>query len=151
MGNFDENYDEVKQSAFNEAAKKMSRFDNLQSLLNQVNINLTEYNPDFGVYNFEVKFDVINSLVLELCDKIGPDDEKDCHSLRDGIDDFMKKYPTIEIKRSLKIGNNGQMPKTNKDHFKALKIYLRIYESKVRKLIGKHGFSTRDKEGKDLF
>lgn len=151
MSEFDDRVDIIKESAFNEAAKKMGRFDRLQGLLNEININLRAFNPDYGVYNFEVKFDVINSLVLELSDKIDDTDEKDCHTLRDAIDKYMKKNPIVEEDNDVRTGSKYVSEVIEESHFSILKIFLRKYETKVRKLIGKHGYSSPDKEGGKLF
>jgi len=141
--------DEGRVSEFNAAALKMRRLDKIQDILNDINSNLLAYNEEYGVYNFQLKFDICNSLYQEVDSKLTDVEKTDTKMLREAIATALEKYPIYET-RINKIDNKTKI-KFNKGVWNVMKNWLFEYESKIRKLIDDHGMDTMYNEDEGLF
>ncbi len=69
--------DEGKFSEFNSAGLKMKRLDKILSMINEINSNLRAFNIEHGVYNYQLKFSLCDSLFLEIESKLSVEEKTD--------------------------------------------------------------------------
>ena len=139
---WDDEAEDEKISEFNPAALKMRRIDKAETLLNEINGNLLAFNPEYGVYNFELKFSTCDSLYLEVESKLNEDEKKEGESLRVALKQLMKKYKVYEERRD-KVYPYKKIIKLNESHWKVIEKWLFRYEKLVRALLDKHGMDTK--------
>lgn len=133
--------DEGTVSKFNAGLLKMKRLHDLQALLNLINVNLTAFNEEYGVYNFELKLSICDNLFQETESKLSEKERDDTNELREAIHKFIAKNPICETRRS-KIYPYNNAVKFHSDRWKVLNKWLFKYETIVRRLLDAHGLDT---------
>jgi len=150
MGYYDsfdnQQMDTGKSSQFNAGLLQMKRLHETQDLLNRANLNPLALNEEVGVYNFEILFSSVNSLLNEASPKLGKVEREDAEFMRDAIKNFMLKKPVFEVKKNIKVGSNGMVNKFNETNWRTLQRWLTKYETLVRDLLDKHSMNSPDKE-----
>jgi len=132
---------DYKVSEFNSAALKMIRLNKIQDTINQVNGNLLMFNVNFGLYNYVLKKNMIESLLQEVESKLDDQERKDAVFAQKVINDFMETYPIMQKGKQGYFSNNQLTP--HPENWKKLQQLLFAYESLVRKLIDAHGMDTK--------
>lgn len=130
-----------KISKINGAMLKMIRLDKSLSTINEISNNLLAFNPQYQVFNFELKFTMIDAIFQECESKMEKEEKEDMHLLRDAIAKFIIENPII-IKTQNHVNKSENKFKIDKLNFTILSAYLFKYESSCRKMTDKYGMDT---------
>lgn len=149
MANFYDN-DDGKMSEFNSAALKMKRLDKIQELLNQINGNLLALNDQYGVYNYELKLSLCDSLYQEVESKLTEEEREDGERLREFVEKMISENPVYKNKKE-KIYPYREKQTMDKENWKIIKKALFFYEKVARKYMDAHGMDTAYADESDLF
>lgn len=133
--------DEGKMSEFNSAGLKMVRLDKLQQLFNEINTNLSAFNEMYGVYNYQLKISLCDSLYLETESKLTKEEREEATEIRNKVEIFIKSFP-IHKKIKQKVYPYKVKQQLSMEAFEVLKKLLFEYEKLARKLIDNHGMDT---------
>lgn len=137
MGDFEDN----KETATTEAGEKAKRISYLQSVINEMNFNLKEFNEERQSYNFQIKLDALNSLFFEIVSDLIPGEEKKCGEFMKCTEKFLIKNPILKTRQDPRIGVKTYTRDIIPEVYQVLKKKLEDYELLIKKLLGKHGFS----------
>lgn len=146
---YDYNYDEVDQgqsSKFNAGLLQMKRLHEVQDLLNRASLNPLAYNEEIGVYNFQIMFSSITTLLNESSAKLGATERKEAEALREGIRSFLTEKPIFEMTQDVKVGGSKSVIRFNKKNWNILEKYLIQYQTLVRKQLDAHNLNSPNQE-----
>ena len=146
---FNKEQEEGSNSQFNAGLLQMKRIHEIQDLLNRASLNPLAFNEELGVYNYQIIFSSTCSLLNEASPKLGKDERKDAEKLRNGIREFIVKFPIYELKKDIKAGSNYSTNSLNKKHWQILLDWLQTYETLIRNLLDKHQLNSPNKEDDD--
>lgn len=141
--------DEGIISKFNPGMLQMQRLHNLQDQLNLARMNPTVFNPDFGVYNYQLIFKSLNSLLMECWGKLKSSEQRTGRQYREWIKKRMIMYPVHS-----QVRNSRNMKTTiNFDEiaWKYIENLLTKYESVIRVYLDEHGLASPAKGEEGLF
>ena len=137
---FDYNKDDSNTSEFNEAFLKIRRFHELQDQINKARVNPLMFNQVAQIYNFEMWFQNINSLLMEVFADLEDVERIEAEAIRKGIQEHLYKNPIYQKKKNVQSG--GEL-KVDHSSWRVLEEFLTKYESLVRTLIASHGYGTK--------
>lgn len=132
---------EGKVSEFNSAALKMRRLDKILTTLNEVNGNLLAFNDEVGVYNYQLKFNLVDALYQEIESKLSEEERENAERLRIAIEFAMDQFQVYEKVRTSMYPKKSNI-KLNAKVWAVFKRWLFKYETYVRNLQDIHGMDT---------
>lgn len=118
--------------------------------LNDINSNLSAFNHEANVYNFELKLSLLECLYQEVESKLTDEERLDSEAIRIVIHDYINKYPIYNTRKS-NIYHSKPKSTLNLGVFLILKKWLYEYEKIVRKLIDVHGMDTLYNDESSMF
>ncbi len=133
--------DEGKSSEYNSAQLKMKRMDEILQELNDIDKNLKAFNIDYGIFNYELKFILLDKLYQEIKSTLTKDETSEIVVARGVIEKFINKYPIYKIIRR-QIGKKTE-PVFDEINLKQISILLFDYESLIRTNQDKHGLDNK--------
>lgn len=146
MGEFNSNED----TGTTEASEKSKRISYLQSIINETNFNLQEFNEERQSFNFQIKLDALNSLFFEIISDLTLKEEEKCSIYMKGLEKFLDKNQIIKIKQDPRVGVKTYTRDPDPFIYKVLKNQLSEYELLIKRLLGIHNFSgPRSNKGKE--
>jgi hypothetical protein len=140
---------DISKGMFNEAMFVMRRLDNSQSRINLVRINPLIFNSEVGVYNYEVWYSDLISLLNESWGKLNDTERKEALRMKELLDNMLINFPIHE--NIIKASTNQRITKINKDNWEKFKRTLYIFERNIKVYMDKHGLSNPNVEGEDFF
>lgn len=144
------NSDEGKFSEYNTAALKMKRLDSYIDEIGHINGNLTAYNYDYDVYNFELKLAHCDTLYLEVESKLKKEEKTDIEALRNVIHKLIEMPELYFTKKKLTYPPKKQIF-LNKQIVRILIRWLFEYDKKLKRLLDEHGLDTKYEDESALF
>ena len=140
---------EEQKSPYQEGGFQLNRLNLLQEKINMLNLNLMAFDDDIGQYNYQIKFDCLNTLFSEVASlATGKNEKEKADRYKKVIDNLLLANSPHQEKKV--IGGWGVIKKemqfSLKD-FEPLKNILYDYEMFIRKLIDKY-FRSKTKENK---
>lgn len=142
--------DEGRISDYNSASYKMFRLHELFKEINSINNDLSAFNLEFNIFNYELKFRLLESLYQEVESKLRSEEKYEGEGLRVCIQELLKKYPVhTEIRNN--IYPYKTIKKVNHVNLNIIRNWLFKFESLVRQLIDSHGMDTRYDDESSLF
>lgn len=143
----DDALDEIKISDWNEGMFQMRRIDKIENTLNSCWINPTAFNNEFNVFNYEVIFSCVNSMLQEIRGKLTKGEKEKAEVLKRGILIALNSFPIYK-----QIKKNGERNlKFQIYNWKVIMNWLYKYESMMRELANTHGFSSPEKSDSAWF
>jgi len=134
-------------SKFNAGILQMERLHDLQALINKANSNLTAFNLEYNIYNYELLLASLNSLYQEVRPKLKKEERIAGDLFRFKLMKAMEEYPIHEDKKDIITKKTNSI--LNKSNLQVHRRYLIEYESLIRDMMDKHSFNspTEDDEG----
>ncbi len=140
--------EEYAESKFNAGMAQMMRIHNLQQLINQCNLNPFELDFDPRIRNYQVKFNTLNSLLMEAHSKLTSKERDDIEKMRDRLSRFMKGHPVVSIRTRI---NREGIKKIDYKLWDVTETFITEYEAAVKDLLEKHGINSPKKSEGGLF
>lgn len=142
---------DIKKSKFNEAALKMTRVHKLQDTINICSVDKMGYFIDInkigiismGKRNYEVIYECLNQLLMEVWGKLDENERKKVMSSRNIIGEFLRTKNPYAIQVSL---NGKTTDVLNLGNWIVLEEELIKYEGDVRKLLEVHEVSGNNQD-----
>jgi len=128
---------EEKYSPYTEADLKLKRIHQLQTRINECNINLLKFDEIVNQFNYQIKFNLLNTLYSEVHAKCEKDEKKIIERMRMFIFKLLDENPPHKIRKEINYPHKNNM-KFNKDNFFMLQEILFKYETTIRDLIEKY-------------
>lgn len=141
--------DEGVNSQFNAGVLQMQRLHQLQDRINTANMNLLAFNEDFQVYNFELYFYSLKSLMQEGLPKFSKKETEEVLNYVNTIEEALLKYPVFQEKKNLQ--NNKPYLHHNKKYWDTHKKMLLKFESLIRLYLDKHKLNSPPEDESALF
>ena len=129
-------------SKFNEASLKILRINAIQSTINECNVNLLGINLEVGKYNYEVKFDCINSLFVEISAQLSDKEIDSVQKLRKNIKKLMKTKPVHDNVKNMVTHEINK--KVNASNWDTIEELLFDYDILIKRYMKKHNISLPD-------
>lgn len=146
MRDYDE--EDMKGSKFNEGVLQTIRIHKLQDKINFASQHLNHFFDDEQLYGYEIKFECINQLLVEVSSKLSPEEDEEIDKIKNAIEMFIEKNP-IHIKQRNSVSFMESVS-CDKISLNVLKKALFNYDKKVRKLLEQHGLGNPDVEDSGL-
>jgi len=127
---------EEKYQPYTETSDKLRRIHQIQTRINECNINLLHFDEPTEQFNYQIKFNLLNTLFSEVHSKCKK--EKDSiQKLRGFILKLSNEKPPHKIQKEINYPHKNAM-KFNKDNFSVLQEILFEYETILRGLVDKY-------------
>jgi len=141
--NFDAGTEEEgSASKYNEAWLKMRRLHDLQSMINIAGLNPTAFNPELGIYNYQVKVNCCNALLLEVWGKLNEEERHNAVTMKEAIEEKMIKNPIHENKKDF--SKNKTITVLENKNWNVLKGWIFKYETLIKELLTKTKYDSPD-------
>jgi len=128
-------------SQFNAGIAQMQRIHELQSRINDCNVNLKALNVEAGLNNYEVVFNSLNSLLNEVWPKLGKEEKEEAKKNKEAIQSFLDK-----VNLFVKSGVSGKVI-VMEDKWILLRNAISNYELIVKTLLDAHKMNSPSEEG----
>lgn len=140
----------IKKSEFNESSLKMTRIHQLQQIINLCSLDKQAiFTADSGMpfnfsgkRNFEVIFECLNQLLMEAWAKLDSREQEEISNIRTLLRKSLDLCNPFKQVHDISI-NNSKIILDKKQYEQFIEVLI-LYEQKIRTLIDKHGFSTRE-------
>jgi len=149
------NYDEIKRSEFNEAGLKMISIHELQAVINKCSIDKLDWFvgeeslkigmlkfTDYKRRNYEVIFECLNQLSMEMIAKLTDDDKQNIESKKKAIKQIVRRFKVHEEIQEVSGKIIGYI--LNRDAWFILEDKLDELQQDIRSLLDKHGYSGKE-------
>ncbi len=130
---------EERASPYQEGGFQLSRLNSLLEKINMLNLNLMAFNDDIGQYNYQIKFDCLNTLFSEVASLVSSDEKKKEDRYKKVIDNLLLGNSPHQEKKV--IGGWGTIKKEMQfslKNFESLKKILYEHELFVKDLLHKY-------------
>jgi len=138
---------EPNKAMFNEAYFVTKRLSSLQERINFAKMNPLAYNNEVMVYNYQIWFTDLTSLLNEAWPKLTEEEQADAEVFRNAIQTLLRINPPHKDI----IVNGDKSVKFNKECWYLLEDGLIMFEKKVRTLLDTHGLSNPTEEDEGMF
>lgn len=140
--------EENNKSPYQEGNLQLNRLNSLQEKINEVNLNLRVFDEEIQGYNYNIKFNLLNTLFSEVSARCSEKEKKLAKKFEKGIPQLML---TNSPHRPGSIAVGGLIRheiKFYQKDFDILKKILFGYELIIKELLHKYFRSSLDKEQK---
>lgn len=131
---------EERTNPYQEGGFQLNRLNSLLEKINMLNLNLMAFNDDIGQYNYQIKFDCLNTLFSEVASlATGKDEKEKADRYKKVIDKFLLVNSPHQEKKV--IGGWGTIKKEmqfSPKNFESLKKILYEHELFVKGLLHKY-------------
>jgi len=130
---------EEGKSPYQEGGFQLNRLNSLQEKINMLNLNLMVFNDDIGQYNYQIKFDCLNTLFSEVASLVDKDETKKADRYKKIIDNLLLVHSPHQEKKV--IGGWGTIKREiqfSVKNFESLKKILYDHELFIKDLLNKY-------------
>lgn len=139
---------DVGKGMFNEAIFVVRRLSDLQTQVNNARLNPLAFNIEHGVYNYQIWFSSLTSLMSETWAKLSDDEKKDAETIRALLNKALISFPPHKIVNKIGVGQETSFIKEN---WNIIESGLMLFEKKIKSLMDTHGLGNPNIEGEGMF
>lgn len=135
---------------FNAGYFQIVRIHEVQRLINLAKINPTSYNKEYNLWNYQLWFNCLNTLLDEIWSKLYPEEKKQANKDRTSMIATMSTYNVIKSKH-LADYSDKKVSVIDAEKWKKLLLLLIEYDNYVKDLMDAHGWNNPYVEDDDPY
>lgn len=140
---------EETKSPYQEGGFQLSRLNSLLEKINVLNLNLMAFDDDIGQYNYQIKFDCLNTLFSEVAERVSSDEKELSKRYKKAISNSLLVNSPHQERRVMKSwGTIGKEMRFSQKNFEVLKNILYEHELFVKGLLHTYFRSSLDETNK---